>query len=539
MEPILDPRGYRATPPVSLASRPAKLASRRVLILDNEKLLGRPNYEPLLPGLQAFLRETLGVGECPIWRRSVLAVSAEALAHLGEEVAGAGPAGVVLLLGDAGAVIGTLLLAIGLEARGIPTVTLVTPVTETLAAAVAQARCPGLPVVTLDISHADARERVAGELRGAVPAIGRALTAGWMAPAVDPRLAPLAPVAPDVRLTIGASEVAADELLARLDGLRATDGLPVVAPTAERVRRMLAAVDRSADEVLRRETAPLGNVVTVEKLAVNAVMAGCLPEHFPVVVAAAEAMCDDAYRLDTSAITSYPGGNAVVVSGPAAATLGLHAGGGCLGPGFRANATIGRALTLMAINVLRAVPGLSDLSTLGSPAEYSYCFAENLEESPWPGLHAERYGTAATAVTVLKAEAPHNFLDEYVTSAEELLELPAAALSTIANNNAYRPGSVLLILNPHHAEIVARSGWRREDVQRFIHERARVPEAATRRHGSIPKRPDWMAGLEEVPVTRSPEDVLVVVAGARGPQSMVAPTWGFAEAVSRPVVLRE
>src|SRR5439155_7056472 len=180
----------------------------------------------------------------------------------------------------------------------------------------------------------------------------------------------------------------------------------------------------------------------------------------------------------------------------------------------------------------------SDLSTLGSPAEFSYCFAENLDESPWAGLHAERFGAAATTVTVLKAEGPHNFLDEYGMSAEELLELPVAALSTIASNGAYRPGHVLLILNPHHAEIVARSGWRRAEVQRFIHERARVPVAATRQHGSIPKRPAWMEGLDGVPVTPSPADVLVIVAGARGPESVVAPSWGFAEAVTRPIALR-
>ena len=144
MDSIFDPRGFRAAPPVQLAPRPAALVSRRILILDNEKLLGRPNYDPLLPNLESFLRGTAGASECPVWRRTVLAVGAEELARLTDELSAAAPDAVVLLLGDAGAVSGTLLLAIRLEARGIPTVTLVTPVAASLAGAVAQAGCPVL-----------------------------------------------------------------------------------------------------------------------------------------------------------------------------------------------------------------------------------------------------------------------------------------------------------------------------------------------------------------------------------------------------------
>ncbi|MDE3077239.1 MAG: hypothetical protein KGJ86_17615 [Chloroflexota bacterium] len=536
---LLDPRGSRLEPPTPLAGRPATLGGRQLLIFDNEKLVGRPNYAPFVPALIDGLTQRAGAAGCQVIQRSIMGMRPAAIDALVREIQAVEPAGVVILFGDAGSLRENIVLAVRLEGCGIPTVTLVTPGAASLAGSMAQSYCPGLPLVALDLSYTDAAERVKEVVGGRVETAAQALTSGWDARQSDARLAGLAPVPAGARLEVaGADREPGPDLellLERLDSLRAGDGLPVVPPTRGRVQRMLSVTRRRPDEVLRAECAPTGTALTIEKLAINAVMAGCRPEYFPIVVAATEAMCDDAYYLDTGAITTHSSGNAIVVSGPLARQVGMHAGGGCLGPGFRANASIGRAITLTVLNILRAVPGLSDMATLGSPAEYVYCFAENEEESPWPGLHTELYGPDTTSVIVVKAESPHNFLDEYSLNAEALLEVPVSALSTIAHNNAYRPGNVLLILNPQHAQVVASSGWSRSDVQRYIHEHARVPLAETLKHGTSPSRPDWMKGLDRVPITRSPEDVIVVVAGAHGPQSLVAPSWGFSYAVSRPV----
>src|SRR6185436_566591 len=153
-------------------------------------------------------------------------------------------------------------------------------------------------------------------------------------------------------------------------------GLPVIPPTAKRVDAMLGFTDRDPEQGLVNEIPPSGATITVRSLAVNAVMAGCRPAYFPILVAAFQAIADPAYRAFQGAITTHPSGNAIVVSGPLADELGIASGPGCLGPGFRANATIGRAINLTIMNVARAIPGKSDLGVFGSPAEFTYCFAE-------------------------------------------------------------------------------------------------------------------------------------------------------------------
>jgi hypothetical protein len=318
-----------------------------------------------------------------------------------------------------------------------------------------------------------------------------------------------------------------------------TDGLPVIPPTRERVEAMLACTDREPRAVIVGQLPPSGAAITVEKLAAAAVMAGCRPEYFPIVVTACEAMADEAYRLFQAVITSHPGGNAVVVSGPLAGELGIASGGGCLGPGFRANATIGRALTLCLLNVSRALPGRSDLAVFGSPAEFSYCLAEATDRTPWTPLHVDLFGPETTTVTVHRCEAPHNVIDHLSTTPEGILGTLAATAATLGGNNAYMPAELLVLLNPEHARIIAGAGWTKRDVQCFLFEHARVPASALQGRGIAPGRPPWTRGLDRLPVVRGPEDVLVVVAGGDGPQSMVAIPWGYARAVTRPVTFRD
>jgi hypothetical protein len=167
-----------------------------------------------------------------------------------------------------------------------------------------------------------------------------------------------------------------------------TDGLPIVPPTRERVTRMLAGTRRSAGELLG-EMPPNYGRVTVDKAAINAVMAGCRPEYPPVLIAAAEAVCDPAFNLHGVATSTHFSAPLVVVNGPVRARIGLNAGFGVFGPGHRANATIGRALRLLMINVGGARPGEISMSTFGHPGRYTYCIAEHEEASPWPPYHVE------------------------------------------------------------------------------------------------------------------------------------------------------
>ncbi|MEK7681638.1 MAG: hypothetical protein AAB369_02280, partial [Chloroflexota bacterium] len=317
------------------------------------------------------------------------------------------------------------------------------------------------------------------------------------------------------------------------------DGFPVIPPTRERVRAMLRSTDLDPDFPLVDECPPSGAAVTVQCLAANAVMAGCRPEYLPILIAAFQAMADPAYRLFQAAITTHPGGNAIVVSGPLAEQIGIHSGAGCLGPGFRANATIGRAITLTILNVARAIPGKSDLTVFGSSAEFTYCFAESDKANPWTPLHTDLYGPDVTSVTVHKCEGPHNVLGPHGGGPEALLNTIASTAATQGGNNMTHLGQLILLLNPVHARMIADAGWSKQDVKEYLFETARHPVEIVRPQLARAIFPAYFLKLPRVPVMRSPDDVIVVVCGGRGPQSMVAVPWGLASAVSRPVTRKD
>src|SRR5439155_19891575 len=187
------------------------------------------------------------------------------------------------------------------------------------------------------------------------------------------------------------------------------DGLPIVPPTEARVREMLGRQDGSAS---LGAMPPLWRQATLEKLAINAVMAGCQPLSFPVIVAAVEAMLDPAFNLYGVQATTHPVAPLLVVNGPYGRGIGLHAGSGCFGPGFRANATIGRAIRLILLNVGGGWPGPHDMATQGSPAKFSYAIAEREDASPWEPLSVGLgFGADRSVVTVFGGEPPHNVND--------------------------------------------------------------------------------------------------------------------------------
>jgi len=268
-------------------------------------------------------------------------------------------------------------------------------------------------------------------------------------------------------------------------------------------------------------------------------MAGCRPEYFPVIVAAVDAMLDPDFNLYGVQATTHPVAPLVIVNGAYGRRIGLHAGSGCFGPGFRANATIGRALRLILMNVGGAWPGRHDMATQGSPAKFSYCIAENEEASPWGPLKD------GDAVTVYGGEGPHNVNDHASTTASGILSTVSHTAATLGSNVGwyFSQSQLLVVLGPEHARTIAGDGLTRADVQRFVYEHARLPLATLKLGGmwGMHDWPAWMMALrdDEVrpPQVPSPDDVLVVVAGGPGKHSSVVPNTCFSRAVSRPIEL--
>ena len=221
---------------------------------------------------------------------------------------------------------------------------------------------------------------------------------------------------------------------------------------------------------------PLWRECTLEALAVNAVMAGAEPSYFPVIVAAVQAMLDPAFNLYGVQATTHPVAPLAIVSGPYARAIGMHAGSGLFGPGFRANATIGRAIRLTLLNVGGGWPGRHDMATQGSPAKFSFAIAEREDASPWEPLHVGLgFVPEENVVTVYGGEPPHNVNDHVSTTAAGILNNVADVAATLGSNDGWYmcQSQLLVVLGPEHAATIAADGFTRADVQRFVFEHAR------------------------------------------------------------------
>ncbi len=249
-----------------------------------------------------------------------------------------------------------------------------------------------------------------------------------------------------------------------------TDGLPIVPPTEGRVMRMLDATRRAPDEVVAL-VPPNLVPVTVEKVAINAVMAGCKPEYFPVVLASIEAACDERFNLHGVVATTYFPAPLIIVNGPVRRAIGMNAGHNALGQGNRANATIGRALPLVIRNVGGGRPGEIDKSTLGHPGKYTYCFAENEEANPWQPLHVERgFAPGDSTVTLFAAEAPRAIMDQASRSARSLVTSLAQALATVMHPKLYGYVDAVLVLAPEHVQKLSGDGWGKAEIRAAVRE---------------------------------------------------------------------
>jgi hypothetical protein len=293
--------------------------------------------------------------------------------------------------------------------------------------------------------------------------------------------------------------------------------------------------------------APRWGEATPLRLAANAVMAGCRPEYFPLLVLAIEAMCEEPFNLYGVQATTHLCAPLVIVNGPAAKELGINSGHNAFGPGCQANATIGRAIRLALVNIGGAIPGLGDMSTFGAPSKYSYLAAENEDASPWEPLHVERgLPREASAVTVIGAECPHNVNDHESITAEGILTTIAGTMLSTGANDVYYDAQPLVILGPEHAKTVAGGGFSKADAKRFLRDRAHLPlgrfskENIERRVRVTWKERYAAAGLDEpVHMVQRPENLLLAVIGGAGKHSAVVWTFGATKPVTRALRRRD
>jgi len=321
---------------------------------------------------------------------------------------------------------------------------------------------------------------------------------------------------------------------------RWSDGLPIIPPTVERVERMLRDTRRARHDVVAR-VAPGYGAATMERIAVNAVMAGCDPEYFPVLVAATEAVADPAFNLQGIQATTNPVAVWVILNGPIVKRLGINAGFNCIGQGVWANATIGRAMRLILQNIGGALPGEMDRATHGQPGKYSFCCAENEEGSPWDPLHIERgFAAGESTVTVVGAEGTMN-MNTHSKDAQELVRVIAETIIHPPSNEYVHGGEPWLLLSPEHAEVFRRGGLTKVQLKRALWEASKMPagrfstKELQRARDSRTHELGELAPATPVPVSPRPEDVQIVVAGGPGTHSVYVPCFGNTRAVTRAI----
>jgi hypothetical protein len=321
---------------------------------------------------------------------------------------------------------------------------------------------------------------------------------------------------------------------------RWSDGLPIVPPTVERVQRMLAGTRRSPGEIVASIAPGFGHA-TVERVAINAVLAGCAPEHLPVVIAAVAAVAAPEFNLQGMQATTNPVAVWVIVNGPIAQRIAVNATLNCLGQGAPANAAIGRALRLVLQNIGGALPGEMDRATHGQPGKYTFCCAENEEANPWEPLHVERgLRRDASAVTVVGAEGTMN-MNTHTKDAGELLRVFAETMQHPPSNEYCYGSEPWLILSPEHAEILRAGGLTKLEAKRRLWELTKMPAGRMTERDLLRVSAARAGELGEIradtllPIAKVPDDIRVIVAGGPGTHSVYVPCFGNTRAVTREI----
>ena len=315
-----------------------------------------------------------------------------------------------------------------------------------------------------------------------------------------------------------------------------SDGLPVVAPTPERVARMLTGTTRDAYDIVAVVPPDLVEC-TVEKVATNAVLAGCKPEYLPVVLAAVEAACTDEFNMHGLLATTYFSGPVVIVNGPIARAIGMNSGVNALGQGNRANATIGRALQLVVRNVGGGRPGEVDRATLGNPGKYTFCFAEDEARSPWQPLHVERgLEPDASAVTLFAGDGVRGIVDQLSRTPDSLARSLAACLRAVPHPKLGFGFDAVLVVTPEHARVFREAGWSKARVRDELLANLQLEGDAVIRgaDGIAEGLPEALAGAT---VPKFPDDGLLLVhaGGGAGLFSAIIGGWINGPGGSQPV----
>ena len=328
-------------------------------------------------------------------------------------------------------------------------------------------------------------------------------------------------------MTLSSKRYEVDDILAAQEFYHSrqwTDGLPVVPPTADAVQACLDWAMMPADHLVGIE--PVRNrAITAEKLAINAIMAGCLPMHFPVVIAAFTAMLQEPFLIHGA--TASTGGCAVlvVINGPVREEVGMSSSFNVLGSSDRATTVIGRAIRLILCNLLDVRPGQIDRSTLGHPGKLSYCIAEDEDNSPWNSLAEDRgVPREASAVTVMAAGAPRQLMNEWTTKPEEILDTFCAEIKANLRHYSIYPGNYAIVIPPQLRTHFDEAGWGRKEIQQYVFENARIRrrEWADVGKGAVVGR----RGDQEYPALPDPEHLLIIAAGGpAGGFGAVIPPW--------------
>jgi hypothetical protein len=295
-----------------------------------------------------------------------------------------------------------------------------------------------------------------------------------------------------------------------------TDGLPIIPATAEMVTRFIEASGRQADEVIGI-IPPRKGRATVEVIAVNAVMAGCRPEYMPVLIAALDGLTDRHFPLEFMQVTTNPMTPFLLVNGPIRHTLEINYGTGCLGPGWRANATIGRAIRLILQNVGGALPGVYSKSSFASPLRYTFICGENEEENPWTPFHVDRgFAPHDSTVTVFKASNYCNISGGEGVGPDEILRQIATNMPPMYGGG----DGALLLLGVNHARSLFEAGLSKRDIQEKLWEYATVAETHFAADFVVMERAAGRGDAGLLRRTQSPEHIYIVVAGGPGPQDV-------------------
>jgi hypothetical protein len=486
------------------------------------------------------------------YRETVRGKSTQGLKAMAAHLASLKPVAAILALGDVGTSPLTAIVTIGMEELGIPSVYITSPPGTDLVKGVVFYRAGQLCVCPIDIYQGSTIEEIEKKVDDAMPGIYESLTLppeqigkravqefglDEVLPSSDGILRQAEAIHLD-EVALAQPAAGIEEITDLFHKLHLTDGLPIIPPTPARLEKMLSYCPYDREHVLAEEIGPSGKDITVRDVAIAAVMAGCKPRYMPVLIAAFKALANPKYNFLQSVTTSHPGGNLVLVSGPIAQELGIHGGAGCIGPGFPANMTIGRAVNLVLINTCRSVPAHCDLVCISSQAELSYCFAEDPSLSPWKTINAERFDEKSTTVYVLKAEPPHDIIDFLSMTGGDLMDGITDCCTTLGSNNSFMPGPLIVVMTRDHAWLLARDGWDKKKIREHIHTYAYHQTPMVRNRGLVPVRPSSFANRHPMPVTRTPDDIEIVVAGGRGGHSAVILPWALhSEAIVERVLL--